>query len=477
MRLGNREYRIVLLVITVVFALPLVMHIINGFNARMLADDYCFSADALIRGLPGAMDYYYYNWQGIFSATAAQGIVGILGGWVNPLLPALLIVVWWLGLVYVFWQLCGLLNFRQVGLSAVALSTVVLYAILEGTPNVYQSIYWTSGSMTYGLPITLFTFWCGILLQISRTQLSTVKAVVVGIVAGVTGGLLAGFSPIFAAFALQVVVFALIAVWVRKAEQKWALTTLLGLALIGMLVGAVIIIAAPGNAVRQALFEKPAGLLALLGVNLTGTAAFISIDLSTFSLVPHLVLLVVGGWLVSSGFAETSTAYNRIKRNSRKWMWGVVALALVLMFGIFIPTSYNISGFPPGRALLIPHVVMVAVVLTWGAIFGISLKKSISVNWISRFMMVIMVTLMVVGPLRATLKSLEISPNLQTFAAEWDARDASLRAAAANGNMTISVPKFSIDLANYVNVGEAEGSEFGNCLNRYYDLEHVTIES
>lgn len=475
MRFGQREYRIALIVITIVLSLPLVMHIVNGMNSRMLADDYCFAANAISKGLTGTMTYYYYNWQGTFSSTAVQSAIALNGGVMVRWLPVFLVGGWWFGLFYLMWQLCEILGFQLPKLSALTLATLVLYTILEGTPIVFQSIYWTSGSVTYSVPLVLFTIWCGVVLHVIRKTISVYGMFFVAVITGIFAGLLAGFSPVFAVFEIGLLGLLLIGVWFWRPTRYGPIIILLLMSLVGAGMGTIIMIVAPGNSVRQAMFEKPPGLLTLIGINLKDVAYYIGIDLAIFSLVPQLTLLIVGGWLISRGMAGNSNIYKGVKRNPRRWLAGALGVVLLLLFGIFLPTSYNISGFPPARALIIPHLVMVGLVLTWGGIMSLSLKKSASGNGrVSPITIFTIVALLGIGPLLAAGKSVNLSPKLQTFAAEWDARDAMIRQ-AQNGSKQISVPSFSVDLADYVSVGAVEGGVV-NCLTDYYHIQQLVVQ-
>lgn len=228
------------------------------------------------------------------------------GGGLVRWLPSILILSWWFGLILLSRQLCVLLQFQDASLTSVALATLTLYGILEGTPTVFQSIYWTSGSVTYALPMVLFTLWNGLLLYYIRQQLANYIVVCVALVAGLDAALLAGFSPIFAIFELGVLALLLCAIWIQKSTHYRTVGLILVIAIIGAIIGTIIMIAAPGNSVRQALFNKPSSLLALIGINLAITTSYIGIDLSAFSLVPNLVLLVVGGWVVSRQLPSSS---------------------------------------------------------------------------------------------------------------------------------------------------------------------------
>lgn len=475
MRFGSREYRIALIAITVVLGLPLVMHIVNGFNSRMLADDFCFAANVQGRGFAGAMDYYFHNWQGTFSSTGVQSAIALSGGWFVRWLPAFLVIGWWIGLFLLMWQVCVLLRFQFPRLSGLALATLIFYTILQGTPTVFQSIYWTSGSVTYAVPMVLLTFGCAGLLYLSRQTMPRYVLVIIVVIIGIVAGLLAGFSPIFAVFEIGLLGLLLLMVLFRRPAPFSSAGVLLIAALIGTAIGTAIMVAAPGNSVRQSMFHKPDGPLALLVVNLTSTGSFVGIDLSAFSLVPHLVLLFVGGWIISHGTAGNNGLFSVVKRSPRKWLLVALGIAVALLFVIFLPTSYNISGFPPGRALIIPHVVMVGLVLAWGGVMALSLKKTANeTGHVSVVMIFAMVVLLTIGPLLSTGKAVALSPKLQTFASEWDVRDSLIRN-SSDDSKPVSVPPFSVDLADYVNVGAVEG-EFVSCLQDYYHIQQLVVK-
>jgi hypothetical protein len=476
MRFGNREYRITLVIITVVLALPIMMHVVNGLNSRMLADDYCFAANVQSKGFTGATQYYYYNWQGTFSSTAVQSGIALMGSsWIRWL-PVILIIGWWIGLIYLAWQVCEILNFNESRLSAVVLATLILYAILEGAPTVFQSIYWTSGSVTYAVPMVLFTLWSGLLLHAVRRTMSLYVLGTGAVIAAITAGLLAGFSPIFAVFELGVLALMLLTVWLLRPNHFRSAAILVILSLIGAAIGMFVMVAAPGNSVRQSLFDKPPTLLALIGINLTNSGFFVGMDLYQVSLLPHLVVLVIGGWLIASGVQSNSSLHMQVKRAPRIWLLMTLCVALLLLFGLFLPTSYNISQFPPGRALIIPHVVMVALTLTWGGIMALGLKKyTKDTSRISIVTVSMISILLITGPLLAAGKSAALSSKLQTFSTEWDARDSLIQKAKGKDKEAVSVSAFTVDLAKYAYLDTSDDS-FVSCLQDYYHVQNIVVQ-
>lgn len=474
MRVESREYRIALIVTTCIFALPIILYAYNGLNSRMLADDYCFATSVQGRGWAGAMAYYFTHWQGTYSSTGVQSAIALTNGIFTPFLPPLLILGWWMALIYLIWQLGRLMGFERPFVSSMPLATLLLYGFVEGAPTVFQSFYWTSGSVTYALPMVLFTFCAGGLVHIQPRIITFSRGLRYGVLAGAGASLLAGFSPIFSVFALGVIALWILGVWFLAQPRPTPYLLFLGITWLGLMMGTLIMVLAPGNSVRQALYAKPDGLAALIGINIAATASFLAIDLSAFSLVPNLILLVVGGWLVSSMVIPTSVG-SHLKRHSRRYLSVSLGIALVLLFGIFLPTSYNISGFPPGRALIIPHVVMAVVILVWGTVMAVQLRRKVSEPIRpSKPILAIFAMLMVIGPIATTWELVNLTPKFQTFAHEWDVRDRRIHDAQAAGEQAVSVQRFSVDLADYVNVGSVEG-EFITCLQDYYQIRQLVV--
>ncbi len=88
----------------------------------------------------------------------------------------------------------------------------------------------------------------------------------------------------------------------------------------------------------------------------------------------------------------------------------------------------------------------------------------------------ILVALLIVGPLRSTVKLIALTPKLTQFAVEWDERNAEIEEAVTEGQTTITVRPFTVDLADYANVDKVEG-DLLQWVERYYRLKQITVSS
>src|SRR5690606_6625987 len=95
---------------------------------------------------------------------------------------------------------------RYAGLCATALAVTVLYGVLIGTANVFQSFYWTSGAITYTLPLVILTFLLGVIVSALRSEMQPKQLIPYALLCAGGVMLAGGFAPFYATF--QVVFFA-----------------------------------------------------------------------------------------------------------------------------------------------------------------------------------------------------------------------------------------------------------------------------
>ncbi len=459
-----------------IIALPVLAHVYNGQFARMLADDYCFGNIANIEGLWGSFVYWFENWAGGHSGILAQSAVALTG--TAGLLPSLLLVLWlvsFIWAIYEFWMLCGL---RYPVFFAFFLGSLILYSIVLGIPNVYQAIYWTSGSITYTAPMVAIVFDIAFVLFLIRRQLTGLRLALGFAASAVVAFIAGGFSETTVALLTVIMVLALLASWrFLPSETKRGGVSLFLAGLIGAVIALVLMIAAPGNAIREAAHPTTRSLIHVGLVAAENTAAFIAIQLAFFSLIPILVCLILSAmatYQLQPLLLQTPLRF----KTALKWMGISAAVGAFLIMASLSPAAFGMGKMPASRAWVVPQTLLILVVVSWGFAIGLSLQKRQVGITISVRAAAIALVLLVIGPIVATLSTLSYTDELRTFATEWDARDQNIRSAVASGNTNVTLTPYSVDLAKYATldvVDEMATSDYTVCLQDYYGLESVNI--
>jgi hypothetical protein len=465
-----------------VFVAPLLAHTVAGHFTRMLADDYCFGAVVLAKGPWDTLVYWYNNWSGGYASVVTQSFVALLSPGAVALLPGLLVILWWLALIWTSHEMSLIARLKYPIFITFLLSSLALFATLDGSPNIYQSLYWTSASLTYVAPMTLLTFYAAFVLTTIRRNIPLQNtSILLLAISGLMTFSAGGHSETF--IALQTTgLFLAVGAWavfVSPSPKRLPMALLL-IGLVASILALVIMLAAPGNSVRQSNFRPPTSLPTAIGLTLQNAAAFFAIQMSTFSTVHLLICVMVGGWIGFKLQPLEPQYYPIFKRVGRLLLLSA-AVGFVLVAATVAPAAYGIGRMIPARAFIVPQFVLILVALVWGYIMGVGLqRKRPNQNRQTAYLAaVLLALLLVLGPIRNTLQTLSVVPSLSTFAAEWDARDTQIRAATARGVTVMTLPSFSVDLADYVDVHKIDDqldTSFKACAESYYGLQSLTIE-
>ncbi len=461
--------------------LPIIVHIVNSFSARPLADDYCFAYNALNLGWQGAMTHYYMNWQGTFGSTAIQLVVSNTWPIGYMLMPSILLLLWSGGLVWLFFNLCRLFGITQARFISVSLAPLFLFAIMDGASNLVQTLYWVSGSVTYVLPlVALIWFSAYIIFEFRRTPMGHVPRIL-AVISPFIAAFIAGFTPIVAGLQIVVLLMAMVlGLKYAAAGRRQAILIVLGLMLVGAVVGAVILVAAPGNAIRQAQFPPPPELPMLIILVLWGVAAFIGTSLGIFSPVGPIIVLVFTGVMVNRFLPVPTVTQVRIRRYSRRLLLLTGLIGVILLCAGMFPVAYSVSDIPPARALIVMQTIVIITAVVWGGIMGISLQRpgqAASNLSFSRPLATLLFILLIVGPLRFAVETMVLLPRFQTFAAEWNTRDEMLRTTT---EADVIVGTYSYDLAiaaNLKTVSDNPRDGINRCVADYYGRDTVATEA
>lgn len=469
MEAHSRSFKWFFGIIILALLLPILAHLVLGGYNRALADDFCFTAAAWSKGLWGTLDWHYNNWTGTYASTFFQSMIGVSQSWRYT--PILLIGLFSASCWWTAWQFTRTFRLAYRRYTGAALASVLTFGVITGAANVFQSFYWTSGGITYASPLIILVFYLGLLLAIARQEKPLrwwqfALAVGLPLLSG-------GFSPLYAVF--QVTVFGLLilaSLWLAPPEKRRRYLRLFGVSLLFALAALLILLIAPGNAVRQSAFEDLLPLPQVIWQTITGTLAFIPTAVVYLSPLAVLVPLFLAGLVAFTCHPLSASERVRANRGSLKWLGLTGLIGYILIASAFFTSLYSIGQLPPARAYIVPQIVLVLMAMAWGYIMGLGLQRKYATTppRLSPLVTAAILVLVVFSAAQSAQETLALLPDFQVFASEWDARDAFLTTTDAQGAV-IEIQAFTKDLAAYA----ALDNPYYSCIRNYYHQPTLVI--
>jgi hypothetical protein len=457
-----------------------------GRYSRPIADDFCTAGWLQRLGFLGSQAYWYQQWSGRFSFSFLMTTSQLAGLSLTPWMPILHLAGLFGALYWTAGQLARAFQWHlRAAERALAAATVVAWTV-AAVPNVYQSFLWHTGLVTYALSLILEVLIIGWFARITRTELAD------GI--RIKGGLLVPFGLAFIAgglsetyVALQTLGLglALLLIALRKGKSHRVFLPA-SAALMGSLGAAFIVLAAPGNRVRQGLLATPRPWLQVLNDSFYNAYLFAA-QVKSHQLGWLALALAVSftiGW--SLGHTLSGQA-GRGDGTIRSLGWALAGL-VVAPFVVFIaiatamaPSAYALGSYPDGRVLLLAQFQLSSSVVLWGCAVGrlgsswVGRRRlsgwSVRLAPVGRLLLLAPGALLVLGFVRTTAP---LAADAQQFASRWDNRDRALRSAA--------VPNTPIEAASLAHLGglaELErdpDSWINRCLAMAYGLPSVVAK-
>lgn len=425
---------------------PLVALAYIGLFTRYMADDYCTAAIVHQYGFINSQVDWYWSWTGRFSYSFMVAVAGLLGSPVVPFLPLTVLVCWVCVTGWSAYQIALMAKWPRPLLTSMVLAELIVFATLDGTHHVVQSLYWQSGMLNYTIPLVILTIYVGVVGYVLRRRrpIATVSppaiaALVLTLVAGgfteaymfvQTGGLLIG----------AVVCYKAAPGTLRRAALPLVIA---GLA--GALIATCIVVLAPGNLVRQSHFAAPPNSLRLVQRSFYYAAGFIPYTILRSPLTTLLSVMLPA----LLGYYFQSVRRDRGSELKFRSVVYLIVFSLVVGFVLILactlPGVYGTSGFLPERARLIPQFVIVCVAVFDGYLSGAMLAAWLTAlrntsSWPLAAGSVALVTLLILSPIAAARKTFALRTRAEAGAAVWDQMDRDVRAAKSRGGMDLVVP-------------------------------------
>jgi hypothetical protein len=467
-----------------IYSTPLIAHMILGVYSRFYTDDFCSAAEARTRGLIKAIQYWYLNWSGRFSAHMYDAITGILGPRFSPYSTFFIILIWSIVLTGVIIRL----KVKEKGqrkveniFESILLALLAIFTTLEVSPALYQSLDWGQGMHSLVPPLILATLLIGIykwfftkgVQNIGKKLLRFIGVGLIIIIAG-------GFAETYAALQVFLFSLALIIILLFSANVKRKAFPYIVMGLIFALLSMALVILAPGNKFRQGNSPLTPNLLNLYFISTGSTFSYLIHILGKESALINLLGVFLSSIALGSGlifktfeFQESFGLGNQVKK-----MFLALLIIYPAIFVCFVPAAYGLSTSPPFRTMIIPTYIVVCFLVYMGyqlgRIFGyVYLRHSAhkSFSWTLELISNFVIIAFSLNAIHSTRNNIYKIPEYNAFAEQWDSVDNMILHQKNNGERSISIPVVKSPDAGLASVSAVEF--FRKCESDYYGVQII----
>jgi hypothetical protein len=463
--------------------IPLGMHAYMGGFARYIADDFCTLGTLRRLGFFGSQVNWYEHWSGRFSFTFIVNLTQLAGPKLTPILPALALALMLLALTCLILRWQRWLRMSRSIVLAFALSGLVIFAMLEGSPNVYQSLYWQTGMLTYTLPLILITAYLGWLLFFVDGHPDKIRPSWAIPASGVATFVFGGFSETYVSVqtALLIALFILSSIMLEGKNRR-QVNAFLGAGILGSLLAMLVIVIAPGNLIRRGLMPPSPDPLELIKKSLYDVYIF---SVISFRRQPTIVALsVILPALI--GFLTYQGSSHNKPLHLGDWARGLYPLVVIpvltagLILASIMPSEYAISSYPDGRVLVMPAYFLFLGMALWGLSLGSRTRSLVVVKkeWIlltaSMFFGLGVSVLLVFGFVSARTLTDQV-PIARQYAQAWDKRDRTLKTIAEDQDEPIPVPSLR-HMGFLAEIGYDPNEWINRCVAQAYGVDAVVAK-
>ena len=476
----------VLAVGIVTVGLALFTYAYLGTFSRYYADDYCMSGLFLAAGFPKALVILYQTWSNRYAGMILISLSELLGRSAIRFWTALTLAAWVPVLTWTLIQAGRLARLYFSRWLALVLAGVLVFFTVMESPQLFQTVFWRIGVVTYTLPMVFLTLLAGLILAgMNRSRTNSHRAgfgMILGLIGCFVIALFAGgFSETYVTLQTSFLglVFLLVLLWAPAINRRnWLLW--LGVSIAGSLIALLIVIIAPGNAVRQASMPPTVGLIGLVHSSLDNAFTFMYISLRDHSFQTLLLFLL--SMLLAYGFVISTTNPFEV-RPSRLVLTLLLTpiVAYLLITAVCAPSVYAESSYPEPRTLIEAVFIFVLLVSVEGFIFGISLgqMQKLSKEAVPFHLQVIVALVSIVilfYPLYDVRKIFAQVPEYRARAILWDGRDAQIRSDKALGLENIIVQEFDA-VSGLQEIGSDTNFWVNGCAAQFYGVQTIQAKS
>ncbi len=421
----------------IIFLAGVGLFVYLGIYNRYWADDWCYNADFRDKGFIESVKGYSYDvtyTPSRYSVTIFAGLIQAFEITGVQLMTPLTILFWVAGLIYLFYNISLITGYQLSKTALVLFSSLIVYSSIYLTDQIYQSLYWRTGMLTYTSPL-VFLIWifAFITAQSLREKPSVWLTALVGILAFLGGGFSeAGTTVMVSTLGVYVLVAGFVA---YRYKHPWAVKSLItaSTALFFALVAMGMLIFAPTTQIRKGRYGEPASLSLLVRLLFNFTYAFFVAAVKDYQ---YLILFGLSSLL---GIVLSSSSGRNMKPMHAFVLAGLVfALAIVFVAASLAPSAYVEKGIPAPRTMIIPRFIIVFGFILSGWFVGITLRELITSKWLEPAALTLLVIALIFPVYSLTITAHKIQIYSQRTQL-WDVRNSTILTAIDNGESRVEV--------------------------------------
>jgi len=473
----NKTVQVLLVIILGLSLVGIAAQFSPGIYNRYIYDDFCEANAVRASSFGNYAIKEYLQWTGRYSGIILRGLatageIGFLS-----FLPYLLLVFMLLAAYWCLLPLAQKTNLQNPKLATAAVAALFLCTLYAVLPSFFESVLWKSSSTIYTPPIILLFLQLGLLLRVffSGRSGSLPLFILLTFIAS-------GFSEIFNVLELALIsITAFILIITKKHASHPVLMRYLIAAFITALLGTLIQIFAPGNAVRQAASNHPDGIpLSELPYQLLRATAiefYVFILYGWTWLIPlSLFSFTLGASKIlnhSGGSVNDSKSFPGLK------IWQALlylgSAVLVIAIAGAAPSVYLQADAPVARSLFVIFpiflIAFIAAIYLLGWHFS-TLQTNFK-TLLKKIILALALLTLIVQVGTAVFESAKAFPVQKEYAHAWDARDRELKDLVAQGVKDTEITILTNAYA-YSDLTENPKYWVNRCFAQYYSLESIT---
>ncbi|MDO9088083.1 MAG: DUF6056 family protein [Anaerolineaceae bacterium] len=468
----------VLLILT--FFIAIMMHGYIGSFSRYIADDYCTSGKLATLGFWPAQSFWYNNWTGRVSFTFFVSIFELFDSNIIKYLPTIFIFMILISGYFLFYSIIK--NFQIINrrILSLLISVGIIFTTFFTLPNIGQNLYWMTGAVTYLFPINFVFFLFGLIILFRKKFpfQHWIANLLVGLFIFFLAFVGSGFSEVLSV--LQIVLLCMIILVLSIKQRFLSIKNLWMVALIGSIIGLVIMVSAPGNEIRLRQLLPNQGLLIFLYNSFRYFFKYLVLwFVKNINIIwPISSLLILMTYFVRKHFYfGKEILFNQVI----KFSFMIISGLLILIFVCFLPSTWVTAQAPETRVLIFPTFLLVFLINFVSIIIGLFFIEIVTINenhkkTLSLIIGFYILYFLVAVPIFEARQVYLQRPEAVKYAISWEEREFQIKEKILSGETDLIVMMIPINILGLEDINTNSTHWINICAAEYYGVDSISAE-